>query len=204
MEVLLAQLPRDINTAWRELANDWKLPGGDADPCRNAATQQLQCYRGANLSLPQLRQLGRPGILTLQADPGPPLYALLVGLGEQTATLRLAGKPHSVRLVSLARLWRGDFATYWRSPAGYSPDLRDGASGPAIDRLASRLAQLDGVAAPAASATPQILDPALRARVRAFQRAQGLKADGQPGPLTFMQIDSATGADEPRLQTATR
>ncbi len=201
VEVLLPQLPQDINTAWRELASDWKLPGNDADPCRSAAAHQLQCYRGANLSLPQLRQLGRPGILTLQADMGLPLYALLVGLTEQTATLRLAGKLHSIRLVSLARLWRGDFATYWRAPAGYRPDLRDGSSGPAIDQLASRLALLDGAAA---SATPQVLDPALRARVRVFQRAQGLKPDGQPGPLTFMQIDSATGANEPHLQTQTR
>lgn len=201
VEALLPQLPRDINTVWRELASDWKLSGSDADPCRSAATHQVQCYRGANFSLPQLRQLGRPGILTLQADTGPALYALLVGLTEQTATLRLAGKLHNVRLLSLGRLWHGDFATYWRAPTGYSPDLRDGSSGPAIDRLASQLTVLDGAPASAASATPQILDPALRARVRVFQRAQGLKPDGQPGPLTFMQLDSATGVNEPRLQT---
>ena len=101
-------------------------------------------------------------------------------------------------------MWRGDFATYWRAPPGYSADLRDGSSSPVVQQLASQLARIDGAPVPAASMTPQFLDAALRARVRAFQRAQGLKPDGQPGPLTFMQIDSATGANDPRLETEPR
>lgn len=43
--------------------------------------------------------------------------------------------------------------------------------------------------------------PALRADLRAFQVAQGLQADGLPGPLTFMQLNRASGVDEPRLRT---
>ena len=39
-------------------------------------------------------------------------------------------------------------------------------------------------------------------RVLAFQLAQGLPADGRPGPMTFMQLNRAAGVDEPRLQTA--
>jgi general secretion pathway protein A len=199
VETLLPQLPGAISAAWRELAPSWKLAVSDADPCQLAAAQQLQCYRVGNLSVPQLRQLNRPGILTLQLDNGPPVYAVLVGLGEQTATLQVGASQHAIRLVSLGRLWRGDFATYWRPPPGYAPDLHDGSAGPAVDRLASQLAKMDGVAA--ASTSPPLLDTALRARVRAFQRAQGLKPDGQPGPMTFMQIDSATGVNEPHLQT---
>jgi general secretion pathway protein A len=204
IEALLPQLPRDINAAWRELAPTWKLTASDGDPCQAAAAQQLQCYRTGNLTVPLLRQLGRPGILTLQVGNGPPVYALLVGLTDQTATLRVAARLHTVRLVSLGRLWRGDFATYWRPPPGYTADLRDGSTGPVIHRLASQLTVLDGAPASLASTAPQILDADLRARVRAFQRAQGLKPDGQPGPMTFMQIDSATGVNEPRLQTDPR
>ena len=198
IEALLPKLPRDINAAWRELAAVWQLPANDGDACQAASAQQLQCYRTASLTVPLLRQLGRPGILTLQPDSGAPVYALLMGLTEQTATLRVAGSLHTVRLVALGRLWRGDFATYWRPPSGYIAGLPDGSSGPAIDRLASQLSLLDGMPAPTA---PPVLDAALRARVRAFQRARGLKPDGQPGPMTFMQIGSAAGAAEPRLQT---
>ena len=142
-------------------------------------------------------------VLALEPGNGAPVYALLVGLDEQSATLRIGKELHRVRLVALARLWRGDFATYWRAPAGYSADLADGSSGPAVDELARRLSRLDGAPLPSSS-TPQTLDAALRERVRAFQRSQGIAPDGRPGPMTFMQIDSATGTTGPRLQTEPR
>ncbi|WP_296443321.1 ExeA family protein, partial [Rhodoferax sp. UBA5149] len=71
IEALLPQLPRDINVAWRALAPSWKLPANDGDPCLAAKAQQLQCYRTSQLTVPLLRQLGRPGILTLQPGDGP-------------------------------------------------------------------------------------------------------------------------------------
>ena len=204
IDALLPQLPRDINAAWRELAPLWKLPASDGDPCQSAAAQNLQCYRSANLSVPLLRQLARPGILTLQSGTEAPVYALLVGLSDQTATLRVGTELHTVRLIALGRFWHGEFATYWRAPEGYNIKLREGSSGAAITQLATQLAQVDGVPAPAIGASAPVLDAALRDRIRAFQRAQGLKPDGQPGPLTFMQIDSATATNEPRLQTKPR
>ncbi len=204
IDALLPQLPRDINAAWRELAPLWKLPASDGDPCQSAAAQNLQCYRSANLSVPLLRQLARPGILTLQSGTEAPVYALLVGLSDQTATLRVGTELHTVRLIALGRFWHGEFATYWRAPEGYNIKLREGSSGAAITQLATQLAQVDGVPAPAIGASAPVLDAALRERIRAFQRAQGLKPDGQPGPLTFMQIDSATATNEPRLQTKPR
>ncbi len=204
IETLLPQLPRDINAAWRELAPLWKLPASDGDPCQSATTRNLQCYRSAKLSVPLLRQLARPGILTLQSGNEAPVYALLVGLSDQTATLRLGAELHTVRLVALGRFWHGEFATYWRAPEGYNIKLREGSSGAAITQLATQLAQVDGVPAPAIGASAPVLDAALRERIRAFQRSQGLKPDGQPGPLTFMQIDSATATSEPRLQTKPR
>jgi general secretion pathway protein A len=207
VETLMPQLPRDINLAWRELAPLWKLPVSTEDrldPCQTAAAQQLPCYRSGNLSVPLLHQLGRPVILTLQDGNGAPAYALLVGLNEQSATLQVGHSLHSLRLVALGRIWRGDFATYWRAPPGYSADLRDGRGGPVIERLVSQLNQLDAVPAASVPSAEAILDASLRERVRAFQRAQGLKADGQPGPMTFMQLDRATGVNQPRLRTDLR
>jgi general secretion pathway protein A len=48
-----------------------------------------------------------------------------------------------------------------------------------------------------ASAAPN--DAIWRSRVSAFQLSQGLKPDGLAGPTTFMQLNRATGVDEPRL-----
>ena len=41
----------------------------------------------------------------------------------------------------------------------------------------------------------------LKSRIAAFQLAQGLTADGVAGATTFMQLNRATGVDEPRLKT---
>jgi general secretion pathway protein A len=204
LPTLWPQLAGDINISWRELAPDWKLPADSADPCQTASTQGLSCYRAGKLTLPQLRQLDRPGILTLQAANAAPVFAVLVGQSDQTATLRLRGRLHTVRLVELAQFWRGDFATYWQVPPGYEAGLRDGSTGAAIDWLAKRLRVLDGGASANSDAAPLALDAALRERVRAFQRARGIAADGQPGPMTFMQLESATEGQAPRLITEPR
>ena len=42
----------------------------------------------------------------------------------------------------------------------------------------------------------------LAERVAAFQRAQGLTADGLAGAMTLMQLNRASGVDEPRLAAA--
>lgn len=185
-----ATLTRDEKDAWRELASAWKLslaPTGD--PCLAAQRQQVHCFRLPAGNLALIRQLGRPGIVTLHDDADKPVYALLTGLGADRAQLRMNGTTQTVSLVSLASMWRGDFATMWRAPTGYS-ERAIGEGGPAAVWLGDRLVQLH----PAAASAP------LRARIQAFQLAQGLKADGLPGPMTFMQLNRAVGVDEPRLE----
>jgi general secretion pathway protein A len=203
IEALLPQLPTDTNIAWAALANSGHLAVDASQPCAvaDATGPALQCYRTSNLTFPLLRQLGRPGILTLQADGRTPVYAVLVGMTDQNATLQLPTGPHTVSPIALGRLWRGEFATYWRAPNGYSPAARGGSSGPATAQLAQQLGRLDGTAPFPPDMAPQVLDADLKARVRDFQRAHGLKADGQPGPMTYMQLESALGIQQPRLHT---
>ena len=202
---LLAQLPSDMGNAWRDLATRWNITLPPGEPCQVHDALPLQCYRASDLSLPQLRRLGRPGIVSLQSGNERAVVAVLTGLGEHSATLQMGTLRGTVSLAQLARLWRGDFATFWRPPPGYSANLHDGSSGPAIEWLARALDDMDGIApgSDPVHAAPT-LDATLRQRVRAFQRAQGLKADGQPGPLTFMQLESAAATEQPRLQTEPR
>ena len=187
-------LTRNEKDAWRELAPEWQLALDDGDPCVAAARVQLQCFRTPSSSLALIRQLDRPGILMLRDDSDRPVYALLTGLTNDSATLRMAGVSQTISLVSLATLWRGDFATFWRAPPGYAGKLVDAGSGPVAEWLSAQLAKVRGEHAPSRGD-----DSAWKARVSAFQLAQGLKPDGLAGPTTFMQLNRASGVDEPRL-----
>jgi general secretion pathway protein A len=201
---LLSMLPQDINVAWQELGSVWQLPPLPGSPCSAVELKPWQCHQVEKLTLPQLRQLGRPGVLTLQTDKGAAVYAVLVGLSEHTATLQIEGKQHAIDTLSLGKLWQGDFATYWKPPAGYTPKLIGKQAAPAIAELIQQLAQLEGGTRSAMPASAPVLDAGVTERVRAFQRAQGLTPDGLPGPLTFMQMEQATGQTHPRLLTQAR
>ncbi len=197
LRAAIRALTPDEKEAWRELAPAWKLELNEGDPCAAAQRQQVPCFRSSS-TLAQIRQLGRPGILTLQSGDDKPVYAVLVGLTDQAATLRMGGVLRTLPLVALAQWWRGDFATFWRAPQGYRNAVADGSGGPVVERLAADLARLRGEAPPAAG---QRFDAALRGKVFAFQLAQGLRPDGVAGPTTFMQLNRASGVDEPRLLT---
>jgi general secretion pathway protein A len=186
---------RDPVTAWRELAQVWNLKAPEGDPCETLQRDHLHCF-SREMTLEMVRQLGRPGILTLDAAAGQPAYAVLTSLGDTTATLRMGGVEQKVPLATLAQRWQGEFATYWKAPPGYAGRMADDATGPAVDWVAAKLAMTKG-AMPRKS--PR-LDAALKAEVRAFQLAQGLPADGRPGPLTYMHLNRAMGVDEPRLR----
>ena len=187
-------LAHDERDAWRELAPAWKLTlaADDAEPCTAAQRAGLQCFRSASTTLALIRQLDRPGILTLRDADDRPVYALLTGLTGNSATLRLGNASQAISLVSLATLWRGEFATFWRAPPGYAGKLVDAGSGAIATWVGTQLATLQGQPV-AASET------AWKAQVSSFQLSQGLKADGLAGPTTFMQLNRATGIDEPQL-----
>ncbi len=184
--------------AWRELAPAWQLALAPGDPCVAAAKVQVQCYRSASSTLALIRQIGRPGILTLYDDESRPFFALLTGLTEGSATLRMGGTEQSVALLSLAGLWRGEFATFWRAPPGYSNPITGGSSHSTAMWLGARFDSLEAAAPPAARPAS---GGALKARVLAFQIAHGLRPDGLAGPTTLMQLNRAVGIAEPRLNT---
>ena len=196
-----ADLPRNESSAWQTLGTLWGAPADESgDHCKAWAARDLQCFKAQRTSLAMLRQLDRPGLLTLVSPEGRSAYAVLTGLNADYATLELNGVPHRVRVDTLAQWWRGDFATLWRSPPGY-PGARQAVNSPVVaEWLVARLDSLP-TATPAASAREGA--PDLKARLYQFQLAQGLIPDGRAGPMTFMQLNRAAGLAEPRLRSAT-
>lgn len=188
---VFASLLASEREAWRELAAAWQWTPGDGDPCQAARRQQLQCYKSGTATLALIRQLDRPGILTLRDGYNRTVYAVLTGLTQDDATLRAGASTMTVPLNSLADYWRGEYATFWRVPPGYAGAIGD--AGPAAEWLAAQLAALR-------RESPRTPAPTLRSRIYAFQLAQGLSPDGIAGPITLMTLNRALGVDEPRLQ----
>jgi general secretion pathway protein A len=190
-------LLRDPNEAWRELAQAWKAAPEGRDPCKALQKEQLQCF-SKNLNLSLIRELGRPGILTLDAETGAPTYAVLTALGRDSATLRAGGTEQTVTLAALAARWRGEFSTLWRAPPGYDSRAAAAPGPETVDWVLAKLAAANGAHVPK---DKREADAPLRPQLRAFQLAHGLTADGHPGPLTYMQLNRAAGVEEPRLRT---
>jgi general secretion pathway protein A len=185
--------------AWQALARAWNIAPGTGDPCAAAERQQVRCYRTALATLTLIRQLDRPGVLTLRDAAHRPAYVMISGLSADSATLDIGGVPQTVPLVVLADYWRGEFATFWRAPPDYAGAIVDSRAGPSAQWLAQHLATALGDTGPVGQ---RLDDAKLRNWIHRFQLAQGLPSDGSAGPVTLMQLNRASGVDEPRLQKA--
>jgi general secretion pathway protein A len=191
-----AALPTETQ-ALRELAAAWKAPLSEPDPCGSAARLRLQCFKSDDGGLAMLRALDRPGVLTVYDAAGKPAYMLLVSLGADSATLRGAdGATQTVLLSELAKAWRGEFATLWRTPPAYVGRGATGQNGQTMDWVAQQVARAQGESPPSAPGTS---DAGLQERIAKFQLARGLKPDGRVGPITLMHLNRVAGVDEPRL-----
>jgi general secretion pathway protein A len=202
--------PPDEATAWRTLAERWKLPAaptdGEAEICRAARQKLVLCHRGRT-SIAALRRLDRPALLWLTGTDGERVV-MLDGFSGQEVRLRSGAVAEAQSIAELQAQWRGEFATLWRPPPGYAGAQVEGRETPAAKWVAERLGKLQRdlperiTAAEAAASDPLARDAAFEARVRLFQRSQGLREDGVLGPITLMQLNRVLGLDEPRLADA--
>jgi general secretion pathway protein A len=184
------------DAALRELAALWGQALAAGEPCEAAPRQDLRCHQGKG-GLYELRQLDRPAVLTLREGPLV-RHAVLVALGDDKATLSVNGTRHDVSVAALAARFDGSFTTFWRAPRAFRDQVPAGGQGVDVDWIAARLAKIDHAAEPAPG---QQLDARMQKRLRAFQTAQGLKADGMAGPRTYMRLNQLGGSAEPRLLT---
>jgi general secretion pathway protein A len=192
---------RDEQASYRLLGQLWGIAVKQDDACRTVQARNIQCYKSTG-GLTEIRRLDRPAVLTLYDEKHAAYHALLIGLDQTGATLRLPGavRPLRVSLVGLAKHFKGEFSTFWRTPPSYRKKIVIGDRGEDVDWLAAQLGKLSGADQ---SLSGQPYSRPLANILRDLQAAHGLKPDGIAGPQTLMLVNNATGVDEPHLFAST-
>lgn len=189
---------RSNSLAYQSLFQQWDLvysPEHDGSPCFFAQTHGLACLRDQG-SLEKLQRLNRPVVLDMNDEQGRSYHATLIGLGTSQARLKLANKEVILPVKDLHQYWYGHYTLLWRQPPGYQRAIHPGHVGKEVVWLSQKLNLLsdENKVPEQALYQDELLD-----RVRQFQLAQGLVADGIVGVQTLIHINNATGLKAPVL-----
>ena len=169
--------------------------GDRRHPCKAAEGFRLRCQFGRG-GMADLRRIDQPAVLKIDGGgKGREYHIVITGLSGNTATVLVAGATRSVSLTQFAQLWSGMHVHLWDVPPGYSEILESGSRGPAVLWLRQALARLQGGNADG----PAVFDEDLTRRVKAFQFAEGMVADGAAGALTLMRVNLRLDQKLPRL-----
>ncbi|UIP27573.1 AAA family ATPase [Photobacterium sp. TLY01] len=176
----------------------YQLWGYEVSPsqanCLSSSRIGLSCQQSKG-DLAQLSLINRPAILPLSNDDGERFYAVLYALWPGEAELMLGGERLRVSREWLQAHWQQDYTLMWRPPMGESASIRYGQQGSRVAWLDQQLNRLLGEPGMAS----RDFDQTVLEKLRRFQQAQGLYADGIAGPMTLMVLDTALSLPGPTL-----
>ena len=198
--LLLETDSSSYRAAWTELLSLWSvvLPGSVApDFCDFAKQYGLLCMiEQGNWNT--LRQFNRPVILQLAAPDGRRVPVVLQHLQGSVAEVIVGNELYRLDIEQVERNWYGDYTLLLQAPPDGRLYMKNGDRGPVVSWLRQQLEQAQGVSIPASD--PLDFDYALQKQVLAFQRSQGLVADGIVGKNTLIHLNTASGREGvPRL-----
>jgi general secretion pathway protein A len=196
LSALLADAARrtDQGVAFAGLFARWgvdarKLAPAPGGPCEAAGPTGLWCTPMAG-NWGRIRRLDVPVLLRMTTTDGARLYVPLVALGPADATLEIDGKQQTFPLREIEGFWDGPFLVAWKFPIPGRRLLAPGARGADVAWVRSRLAAAER-SDPGADPS-DVFDEKLAERVRGFQRAHTLAADGVVGEETLLHLSLAT------------
>jgi general secretion pathway protein A len=165
------------------------------DPCRAAARAGLECHDGRG-TWTVVRRLGVPVTVKLVTANGARYYAPVTALDGDLVTLQLGERLTTLPLAAVDKLWDGTFSVVWRPLPGVARVLGPGMQGPGVAWLRRALGDGDITAR---ERGPAVYDEALTARVVAFQKREGLEADGMAGIETLLRLSTRLDIRAPLL-----
>lgn len=184
----------DIETAFATLFKLWRtaypdLPGMTA--CERAAEAGLSClYDRGNWT--SLRHLNRPAILELIDRNQGRHYVVAAAMKNGDIILDFGDQQVTLALAEIEPFWFGEFTIVWKPPTLGSFLLKEGDSGPDVLWLRAQLDLVQGLETGAEDVSPSpFFDEGLKRRVKDFQSAYSVMADGMVGEQTLIQLNTA-------------
>ena len=173
---------RATSLLW-QLSSDAPAP---AVSCPDITLSGLRCTAGETRVWEPIINVGRPVLLQMETPDRFSASTVVVAFEARSAWVMTEVGLELVPLVELARSWGGGFRYWWQAPAGWQRPLAEGDTGAGVESIAKLFAQLDQQERTLAATT---FNAPLAARVKLFQRAHALKADGVVGEQTLMRLN---------------
>lgn len=164
------------------------------NPCTSLNKSTYECSRSHLNSWDELKELNRPGIMTLATEEKKWVYALLIGLSENHALFLVDGVEQVVAWSELVDRWNGDYLYVWSRPSGFEGSLQVGDRSELVTWVAEQFAKLDQQPAPL---TRQFFTDRLQKRIELFQSNNGILPDGVFNEQTLRRLNEALGMDKP-------
>lgn len=185
---------RDLIAAQRQLLEYLALaPANPTNPCLAAGAVNYACEKVRLNSWDELKDVNRPGLMTLATPDKKWVYLTLIGLSENYLLVLDQGSEKILPWREVAPLWTGDFFYLWSRPQGFEKSLQMGDKSELVTWIAEQFAQLDQQPAPL---TRQFFTEKLKKRVELFQRTQNILPDGVIGAQTLRRLNEVLGIDK--------
>jgi len=147
----------------------------------------------------QLRHFNRIAALALRHDDQR-VYVLLHGLGDGRVSLSAGnGETVSFGRRELESRWQGEYLLLWRAPPQGVATIAEHSEGVDVLWLRQTLSRAPQMTP--ADMDNAVFDARLKQRVMAFQRANGLEADGEADIRTLIRLNTVVDPDAPTLRT---
>ncbi len=180
-------------TAWQALADLWHDSSRANEmrlACDGVVATGYACLRERG-SWARVQQLGLPVLLVLQGEES--RYLLLRGMTQGGLLVGDQHSPLEVSRAAVENYWLGEFFVPWPQAPDWPGHIQRGETGAAVDIIT----EMAGFADPAWLGG-SVFDENFESWLMAFQRRNGLKADGIVGPNTLLYLMAPT-ISEPRL-----
>jgi general secretion pathway protein A len=185
--------------AFDALLKEWGIAyrkNSSVRACMQIRDKGLRCLDG-NASLDQLILMNRPAVVKINDERGRGYYAALTAIHGAVASLTVGSENRSVDMQELRKQFLGEYILIWKIPPDYNGTMYPGASSPVTSWIENRMAMMQG--RKPRDSKNLVYSKDIADQVRAFQGTKGISPQGLIGPQTIIQINNASGSDEPKL-----